>query len=97
VLEVELRVDIARLVTLKSIKLRTDNMFKWRKLGKAFTPQDVGGRACEGVFQAPATLIFERFVRVYFSCRPPPDENGHMLAIPLMSISIVQSIQDSAC
>ncbi len=26
--------------------------------------------------QAPATLVFDDFVRVYFSCRPPADENG---------------------
>lgn len=26
--------------------------------------------------QAPATLVFDDFVRVYFSCRPKPDENG---------------------
>ena len=30
--------------------------------------------------QAPATLLFEKFVRVYFSCRPPIDENGQYLS-----------------
>src|SRR5712664_759493 len=56
-------------------------MFKWRKLGKAFTPQEVSGRAWLREFaQAPATLIFERFIRVYFSCRPPPDENGQYVS-----------------
>ena len=52
-------------------------MFKWRKLGKVFTPQDVCGRPWLREFaQAPATLVFDDFVRVYFSCRPPADGNG---------------------
>ncbi len=56
-------------------------MFKWRKLGKVFTPQEVHGRSWLKEFaQAPATLIFERFVRVYFSCRPPADENGQYVS-----------------
>jgi len=56
-------------------------MFKWRKLGRVFTPQEVQGRSWLKEFaQAPATLIFERFVRVYFSCRPPADENGQYVS-----------------
>lgn len=30
--------------------------------------------------QAPATMIFDDFVRVYFSCRPPRDENGQYVS-----------------
>ena len=30
--------------------------------------------------QAPATLMFETFVRVYFSCRPGPDANGQYVS-----------------
>lgn len=53
------------------------SMFKWKKLGKVFTPQDVNDRLWLKEFaQAPATLIFDDFVRVYFSCRPPADEQG---------------------
>lgn len=56
-------------------------MFKWIKLGKVFTPQEVTGRSWLKEFaQAPATLIFEDFVRVYFSCRPPVDENGQYVS-----------------
>ena len=56
-------------------------MFTWRKLGKVFTPQDVVGRVWLKEFaQAPATLIFDDFVRVYFSCRPPMDENGQYVS-----------------
>ena len=52
-------------------------MFKWKKLGKVFTPQEVTGRSWLKEFaQAPATLVFDDFVRVYFSCRPAPDDRG---------------------
>jgi predicted GH43/DUF377 family glycosyl hydrolase len=56
-------------------------MFYWQKLGKVFTPQAVEGRSWLREFaQAPATLIFDEFVRIYFSCRPPPDENGQYVS-----------------
>jgi hypothetical protein len=52
-------------------------MFRWKKLGLAFRPQDVSGRAWLKEFaQGPATLLYDDFVRVYFSCRPPGDEKG---------------------
>ncbi len=55
--------------------------FKWRKLGKVFTPQEAEGRPWLKEFaQAPATLIFDDFVRVYFSCRPPADANGQYVS-----------------
>jgi hypothetical protein len=56
-------------------------MFTWKKLGKVFTPQEVEGRSWLKEFaQAPATLVFDNFVRVYFSCRPPADENGQYVS-----------------
>lgn len=56
-------------------------MFKWKKLGKVFTPQEVEGRYWLKEFaQAPATLVFDDFVRVYFSCRPPADEGGQYVS-----------------
>lgn len=56
-------------------------MFQWRKLGKVFTPQGVSGRSWLKEFaQAPATLVFDDFVRVYFSSRPPADENGQYVS-----------------
>jgi hypothetical protein len=52
-------------------------MFRWKKLGKVFDPREVEGRSWLREFaQAPCTLPFDDFVRVYFSCRPPPDGNG---------------------
>lgn len=56
-------------------------MFKWKKLGKVFTPQEVEGRSWLKEFaQAPATLVFDDFVRVYFSCRPARDSNGQYVS-----------------
>ena len=56
-------------------------MFNWQKLGKVFTPQEVENRSWLKEFaQAPATLIFDDIVRVYFSCRPPSDQNGQYVS-----------------
>ncbi|CAM3979791.1 glycosylase [Rahnella bruchi] len=56
-------------------------MFQWKKLGKVFTPQEVTGRPWLSAFaQAPATLVFDNYVRVYFSCRPPADKNGQFVS-----------------
>lgn len=56
-------------------------MFHWQKLGKVFDPtefRNVGWM--EEFAQAPASLVFEEFVRVYFSCRPSPDANGQYVS-----------------
>ena len=56
-------------------------MFRWKKLGKVFTPQDVPGRSWLKAFaQAPATLILDQFVRIYFSCRPRADDKGQYVS-----------------
>ncbi len=56
-------------------------MFRWEKLGKVFSPQAVEGRSWLKEFaQAPATLVFDDFVRVYFSCRPAADANGQYVS-----------------
>ena len=56
-------------------------MFKWKKLGKVFTPQEVEGRSWLKEFaQAPFVLVFDKFVRVYFSCRPAADKNGQYVS-----------------
>lgn len=56
-------------------------MFKWKKLGRFYAPQNIEGREWMAEFaQAPATLIFDDFVRVYFSCRPPADCNGQYVS-----------------
>jgi predicted GH43/DUF377 family glycosyl hydrolase len=56
-------------------------MFCWKKLGKLFTPQEVSDRTWLKEFaQAPASLIFDNFVRIYFSCRPAPDSKGQYVS-----------------
>jgi len=56
-------------------------MFIWKKLGKVFVPQEVEGRSWLKEFaQAPSVLIFDNFIRVYFSCRPGPDKNGQYVS-----------------
>jgi predicted GH43/DUF377 family glycosyl hydrolase len=56
-------------------------MFHWKKLGKVFVPQAVQGRSWLKEFaQAPATLQFDDFVRVYFSCRPAADAAGQYVS-----------------
>ena len=59
----------------------SDTVFTWKKLGLVFAPQSVRGRPWLKEFaQAPATLVFDDFVRVYFSCRPPADANGQYVS-----------------
>lgn len=56
-------------------------MFEWKKLGKVFSPQSIEGRSWLKEFaQAPAVLVFEKFIRVYFSCRPPADQHGQYVS-----------------
>ena len=56
-------------------------MFKWKKLGRVFIPQEVKNRDWLKEFaQAPSVLIFDNFIRVYFSGRPLPDKNGQYLS-----------------
>ena len=52
-------------------------MFKWEKLGRVFNPREIEGVDWLYEFaQAPCALLCGGVVRVYFSCRPPPDVNG---------------------
>jgi predicted GH43/DUF377 family glycosyl hydrolase len=56
-------------------------MFKWKKLGRVFNPTEVKNVSWMQEFaQAPSVLIFDDFVRVYFSCRPPRDGNGQYVS-----------------
>lgn len=56
-------------------------MFTWKKQGRVFNPTDIKDRPWLKEFaQAPAVLIFDDFIRVYFSCRPPADEHGQFVS-----------------
>ena len=57
-------------------------MFYWEKLGKIFTPQLIKNRPwLKNFAQAPATLVFDNYVRVFFSCRPLPDKSGSYVSL----------------
>ena len=56
-------------------------MFHWKKLGRIFDPKDALGRPWLQAFaQAPATLLMNDAVRVYFSCRPQADAKGQYVS-----------------
>ena len=56
-------------------------MFRWRKLGRVFNPTEVKGKFWLSEFaQAPATLLFEDFIRVYFSSRAKRDANDQFVS-----------------
>ena len=56
-------------------------MFKWNKLGKVFDPTTIHEKDWLHEYaQAPATLVFDDFVRVYFSSRPKRDSNGQFVS-----------------
>lgn len=57
-------------------------MFKWVKLGRMFNPAEVEGRPWINEFsQAPSVLVLDDVVRVYFACRPAPDEKGNYVSL----------------
>jgi len=56
-------------------------MFRWKKMGRVFNPVETRDRTWMREFaQAPATLVFDDFVRVYFSCRPERDSSGQYVS-----------------
>ncbi len=55
--------------------------FRWKKLGRIFDPTKMKDIPWMKEFaQAPSVLLFDTFVRVYFSCRPGPDEQGRYVS-----------------
>ena len=55
-------------------------MFKWKKLGRIFNPVDINNSWIREYAQAPSVIIYEKFIRVFFSCRPAPDSNGQFVS-----------------
>lgn len=56
-------------------------MFHWEKQGLVFDPKNHSTPAwMHGFAQAPSVVIFDNFVRIYFSCRPIPDANGQYVS-----------------
>jgi len=53
--------------------------FQWKKHGLLFNPVDWQGKTWLHEYaQAPNTLFYDSFIRVYFSTRMPKDENGRL-------------------
>ena len=57
---------------------------KWKKLGRIFDPSTYDDGITrdwmKNFAQCTSTLIFDSFVRVYFSCRPEKDEEGQSVS-----------------
>lgn len=51
-------------------------MFHWKKLGRVFDPASHQRIWLSEFGQAPATLILEDRLRVFFACRPPRDRDN---------------------
>lgn len=55
--------------------------FTWKKKGRVFDPTELKTPGWMNEFaQAPSVLVFDDFVRVYFSCRPKPDPAGQYVS-----------------
>jgi len=57
-------------------------MFEWEKLGLILDIKNIKGKPdwFSEFAQAPNTIIFDNFVRIYFCCRPPPDKHGNFVS-----------------
>lgn len=57
------------------------NKLNWNKKGLLFSPQNENTPNWMQTFaQAPHVILYKDFLRVYFSCRPNPDENGQFVS-----------------
>lgn len=54
---------------------------KWKKLGKIFSPMDYSlPNNCKEFAQSPQVLVFDDFVRIYFSTREKDSKSGKYLS-----------------
>jgi predicted GH43/DUF377 family glycosyl hydrolase len=65
--------------------MKDSSPLSWQKYGLVFKPAEYTGQSPNRPWlsqfaQGPSTLIFDDFVRVYFSCRPLPDVNGQYVS-----------------
>ena len=55
--------------------------FRWKKAGVIFNPQEIETPEWMNEFaQAPSVIVLEDKIRVYFSCRPKPDNKGQYVS-----------------
>lgn len=56
-------------------------MFKWKKLGRVFNPTEIRNESwMQEYAQAPSVIVFDNFVRVYFSSRTIQDTKGQYIS-----------------
>lgn len=56
-------------------------MYKWKKIGQIFDTTKITDKYwLHSHAQCTSTLIFDNFVRVYFSSRPPKDDNDQFVS-----------------
>ena len=56
-------------------------MFKWKKLGKIFDPGFLkSGSWMREFAQSPSAMVCDKYIRVYFCSRPPPNPQGQYLS-----------------
>lgn len=56
-------------------------MFEWKKLGQILNPEKIKNSSWVREYaQAPSAVIFDKYVRVYFSSRSSPDDNGQYIS-----------------
>ena len=56
-------------------------MFKWKKLGQVFNPTELKESSWMNEYaQAPSIVIFDNYIRVFFSSRQVPDEKGQYIS-----------------
>jgi predicted GH43/DUF377 family glycosyl hydrolase len=57
---------------------------KWKKLGQIFDPtvwnDGIERSWMKSHSQSPSTIVFDNFIRVFFSCRPYPSDNGQYVS-----------------
>ena len=62
--------------------MNEESVMRWKKLGRVFNPADLPDRPkwMDEYAQAPCVMVFDAFIRVYFSCRPPRDTDGQFVS-----------------
>ncbi len=56
-------------------------MFKWKKLGRFYNPQEIQNKEWMKEYAQSASVVdFDDFLRVYFSCRSAADDNGQYVS-----------------
>ena len=68
-------------MSTSAMRDQTIQAYRWQKLGQVFDPRKASKRPWMSEFaQAPATLVLEDRVRVFFSCRPPAGLDGQYVS-----------------